>query len=95
MTRRFSEPHRVSEPRKVRQLRLRTSDRITHAAWPDYRSMDDNNAVTSCGRKVHHCNLQHCRHAGRHVGYEFSARMPHDSDVDCITCLVTEARRQQ
>lgn len=92
MTRRFNELHRVFESL---QLRLKTSDRITHAAWPDYRSQDANDAVTLCGRKVHHCDLQHCRHARRHVGRAFSTRMPHDGDIDCITCLVAEARSQQ
>lgn len=95
MARRFSEPHRVSEPAKALQLRLRTSDRITHAAWPDWRSKDGNEAITVCGRRVHHCDLQRCRHGGRHVGREFSTRTPHGTDVDCITCLVIEAKRQQ
>jgi hypothetical protein len=95
MTRQFSEPHRVSEPTKTRQLRLKTSDRITHAAWPSWRAKNGNEANTVCGRRVHHCDLQHCRHEGRHAGREFSAKMPYGDDVDCITCLVTEARRQQ
>lgn len=95
MTRRFSEPHRVSEPTKTRQLRLKTSDRITHAAWPDHRSPDEKDAITLCNRKVHHCDLHYCRHKGRHVGRVFSVKMPHKVDVDCITCLVAEARRQQ
>lgn len=89
-----SEPHRVSEPPKTRQLRLRTNDKITHAAWPDWRSVDENDAITVCGLSLHHCNLNTCRHLGRHKLRRFSVRRPYDEMIDCMTCLTRQARQE-
>lgn len=94
MTRRFSEPHRVSGPARARQLRLRTNDRITHAAWPEFRSRDGNDAFTLCGLRLHHCDLSACRHPDRHRTRTFSVRIPDNELVDCMTCLTRQARQE-
>lgn len=92
-----SEPHRVSESTNWSarwQLRLRTNDRITHAAWPEFRSRDDNDANTVCGLRLHHCNLSTCRHPDRHKTKTFSARRSDDELVDCMTCLTRQVRQE-
>lgn len=88
-----SEPHRVSAPR-TRFRRVRTNDRITHVALPDYVSQDDNDVVTLCGLRLHHCNLGECRHPGRHRARTFSVRRPDDEMIDCMTCLTYQARQE-
>lgn len=90
----MSEPHRVSESIAARSLRVRTSDRITHAAWPEFRSHDDNDAFTLCGLRVHHCDLQRCRHVDRHKTRLFSAQVKDDATIDCMTCLTRQARQE-
>lgn len=92
--RRRSEPHRVSQPTIWRQLRLRTNDKITHAAWPELRTRDENDAFTLCGLRLHHCDLSRCRHPDRHRTRAFSVRRSHDELVDCMTCLHRQAKQE-
>ena len=91
---RFSEPHRVSEPVEMRQLRLRTCDRITHVAWPEFRSPDRYDAFTLCGLKLHYCDLSRCRHLNRHKARTFSTLRSDSELVDCMTCLTRQARQE-
>lgn len=103
MTRRFSRQDqlaatqsRETSPRapRTRFRRVRTNDRITHVALPDYVSQDDNDVVTLCGLRLHHCNLSECRHLGRHRARTFSVRRPDDEMIDCMTCLTYQARQE-
>ncbi len=89
-----SEPYHVSEPAQSRQLRLRTSDKITHAAWPEFRSRDRNDAFTLCGLRLHHCDLGRCRHPDRRRTRTFSVRKSDDELIDCMTCLTRQARQE-
>lgn len=91
MTRRFSEPYKVSEPTQWAEMRVRTTDGITHGANPEWRPLEPKDARTYCDQRVHFGKDAESNSRTR----RFSARIADDAVIDCITCLVVEAKRQQ
>ena len=89
MSRRPSEPHRVTEPIRYVPMRVRTDDNVTHAAYPEWRPLDARYAHTYCNQYV--ClDKGSCGEGAR----RFCTRIEDDAVVDCMTCLTTLDRQE-
>ncbi len=83
MTRRFSEPHRVSEPIQYDPIRVQTDDGITHAAYPPWRPLVSINTRTYCNQSV-----WFDKGSSEENSRLFCSRIEDDAIVDCMTCIV-------
>jgi len=70
-------------------MRVRTDDRVTHAAYPEWRPLEARYARTYCDQRVHFDKGLNGEGSRR-----FCFRIEDDALVDCMTCLTRQARQE-